>query len=334
MTSAGSATRKWTLAELAEHVGGSVKGNHKKSINRIAKLSDATPDAIAHCSSSTEFQHLQQTQAGIVILRANHQDHYEGDCIITEQPRLAFSKIIDLLHPPCTTKPGIHPSVVVGEQCHIAPSVSIGPNATIGERVTIQESVEIGAGTVIEDDVIIGQGTRIGLNATIYRGTEIGTDCRFSAAVVLGAPGFSFEWDDARWIPVRNIGSLIIGDDVDVGACTSIDRGSIGATRLHDGVRIDNNCHIGHNVEIGEHTLIVANVGIGGSATIGKRCIIGGQVAIKDNVSVADDVTILGTSLVSKSIATAGTYSSAVPAREVSQWNRTLASLNRLNHKK
>lgn len=334
MTTAGAATREWTLAELAEHVGGDVKGNRDKSVCRIAELTGATPDSITHCSSPTEVQNLKHTQAGIVILNANHQNDYDGDCIITNTPRLAFSKVVELLHPPATRKPGIHPSAIVGEDCQFEQSVSVGPNVIIGDRVKIGMNAEIGAGTVIEDDVQIGSGTRIGVNSTIYRRSRIGENCRFSAAVVLGAPGFSFEWDGSRWIPIRNVGSLVIGDDVDIGACTTIDRASIEATHIHDGVRIDNNCHIGHNVEIGEHTLIVANVGIGGSATIGKRCVIGGQVAIKDNVSVTDDVTILGTSLVSKSIMTAGTYSSAVPAREAANWNRTLAKLNTLHTRK
>ena len=111
---------------------------------------------------------------------------------------------------------------------------------------------------------------------------------------------------DARWVPIRNIGDLVIGDDVDIGACTSIDRASLGETRIHNGVRMDNNCHLGHNVEIGENTLIVANVSIGGSTTIGRRCVIGGHVAIRDNIDIVDDVTILGTSVVTKSITEAG----------------------------
>ncbi len=333
MTGASEATREWTLAELAEIVGGDIRGNRAKTVRRIAEFADATPDSITHCSSPAQIKNLKNTQAGIVILRAKHLSDYEGDSIVSSSPRLAFAKVVNLFHPPDKCEWGMHGSAIVGENCQISSSATVGANVVIGHRVEIGANAIIGANTVIEDHVVVSDGTRIGPNSTIYRRTTIGKSCRFSAAVVLGAPGFSFEWDQSRWVPIRNIGSLRIDDDVDLGACTSIDRASIGETRIHKGVRIDNNCHIGHNVEIGEHTLIVANTGIGGSAVIGKRCVVGGQVAVKDNITVADDVVILGTSLVSKSITTAGTYSSAVPAREVNKWNRTLASLNHLNNR-
>ena len=331
MTRANVARRDWTLAELAAVVDGEIRGDHTKSVCRIAELGNATSDSVTHCSAPAHLESLKSSQAGIVILDTRFQDHYTGDSIVTDTPRIAFGKIINLLHPPVARKAGIHPSAVIGSDCSIANSSCIGANVVIGDAVEIGEDTSVAAGTVIEDAVHIGDGTQIGANSTIYRRTKIGNNCRFSAGVVLGAPGFSFEWDGVSWIPIRNIGSVTIGDDVDIGACTSIDRGSIGETRVHDGVRIDNNCHIGHNVQIGANTLIVANVGIAGSVTIGQRCVIGGQVAIKDNVSIADEVTILGTSLVSKSITSAGTYSSAVPARKAHEWNRTLVRLNTLD---
>ena len=330
MTRANVARRDWTLAELAAVVGGEIRGDRNKSVCRIAELGTATSDSVTHCSASAHLEKLKSSQAGIVILDSRFQDRYAGDSIVTNAPRIAFGKVIDLLHPPTAPKSGVHSSAVVGNDCSIANSSTIGANAVIGDSVQIGENTVIEAGAVIEDAVQIGDGTHIGANSTIYRRTKIGHNCRFSAGVVLGAPGFSFEWDGERWIPIRNIGSVTIGDDVDLGACTSIDRASIGDTRVDDGVRIDNNCHIGHNVQIGANTLIVANVGIAGSVKIGQCCVIGGQVAIKDNVSIADEVTILGTSLVSKSITSAGTYSSAVPARKASEWNRTLARLNTL----
>ncbi len=330
MTSASESARKWTLAELASYVGGDGRGNLDTTVSRVAKLGDATHEAISYCSSPAQARHLNHTQAGIVILSEQFQQNYDGDCIITEQPRLAFSRVVDLLHPPDSLQSGIHETAAIGIDCTIDSSAYIGPNAVVGNGVQIAAEACIDAGTVIQDHVSIGSESRIGANSTIYRRTSIGRNCRFSAGVVLGASGFSFEWDGSRWVPLRNIGDLVIGDDVDIGACTSIDRASVGETRINNGVRIDNNCHLGHNVEIGQNTLVVANVSIGGSTTIGRRCVIGGHVAIRDNIDIVDDVTILGTSVVTKSITESGTYSSAVPARAAKKWNRALAQLYRM----
>ena len=268
MTRASEATRKWTLAELASFVGGDGRGNLDTTVSRVAELGDATPESICYCSSPAQARHLNHTQAGIVILSEQFQQYYKGNCIITEQPRLAFARVLDLLHPPDSFQSGIHETAVIGIDCTIDSSAYIGPSTVVGDNVQIGAKACIDAGTVIQDRVTIGSESRIGANSTIYRRTKIGRICRFSAGVVLGASGFSFEWDGSRWVPIRNIGDLVIGDDVDIGACTSIDRASIGETRVHNGVRIDNNCHLGHNVEIGENTLIVANVSIGGSTAI------------------------------------------------------------------
>lgn len=331
MTTESAGTRKWTLAELAEFVGGHALGNNSKTVTRVAALDRASADSISHCSTPAHANHLNGSKAGIVIITEEYKAKFSGDRIVTSNPRLAFARIVDLLHPLDQHEAGIHPTAVIGKDCNIASSAAIGAYVVIGNHVQIEDEVAVKAGTVIEEYTVIGEKSSIGANSTVYRRTKIGRNCRFSAGVVLGASGFSYEWNGSEWISIRNIGALTIGDNVDLGACTSIDRASIGETRIHNGVKIDNNCQIGHNVEIGENTLIVANVGIGGSAKIGKRCVIGGQAAIKDNVTLADDVIILATSMVTKSITTAGTYSSAVPARKARDWTRSLAKLNSLD---
>lgn len=325
-------TGQWTLSELAKQVGGRAKGNAEKSVTHVDELRHASTDAICHCSSTGQKKFLKETSAGIVILPEGFGQDYGGDCIIAINPRLAFAKVVDLLHPPsadCEPKiddsASIHLSAVIGE------SVTIEANVVIGENVRIEKSVNIGAGTVIGDNVSIGEGTTIDSNVSVYSNCVIGRDCHISAGVVLGASGFSYESDGNEWSAIRNIGNVIIGDEVDIGACTTIDRGSIRSTVIGNGVKIDNNVQIGHNVEIGAHSLIVANVGIAGSAKIGKRCILGGQVAVNSHIEMVDDVTIQACSMVSKSILTSGTYSGSIPAREVSTWRRTLAHLYKLN---
>ena len=325
-------TRKWTLSELAKQVGGRAKGHAEKSVTHVDELRHASNDAICHCSASGQKKYLKDTSAGIVILPEGVDQDYDGDCIIAKNPRLAFAQIIDLLYSQSDrwqsgvdSSASIHPSAIIDE------SAKIEANVVIGCNVRIEKLVRIGAGTVVSDNVSIGKSTVIDFNVSIYSNCVIGSGCHISSGVVLGASGFSYENDGTQWRSIRNIGNVIIGDGVDIGACTTIDRGSIRSTVIENGVKIDNNVQIGHNVEIGSHSLIVGNVGIAGSVKIGKRCILGGQVAIASHIEIVDDVTIQASSLVTKSISTSGTYSGSIPAREVSTWKRTLAHLYKLN---
>ena len=267
-----------------------------------------------------------------MILPENSKCNYRGDRIIAKNSRLAFAQVIELLHPPVESyhvgnaeSSFVHPSAVIDN------SAKIDIGVVVGRNVRIESDVVVGAGTVICDNVAIGEGTKIDYNVSILTGCTIGRNCRIYSGVVLGSSGFSYERDGDGWKHIRNIGQLIIGDDVDIGACTSIDRGSIRETVIGNGVKIDNNVQIGHNVRVGDNTLIVANVGIAGSVKIGQRCMIGGQVAIASHIEITDDVTIQASSLVTKSIPVRGVYSGCIPAREAGVWKRTLASLYRLS---
>ena len=324
-------TRKWTLSELAGQVGGCAEGNAEKSVTHVDELQLATEDAISHCSTFAQKKFLQSTSAGIVILPEGNDWDYDGDRIIAKNPRIAFAQIVDLMHPePANSRPYIDESASVHPTATIAESVIIESNVVIGKNTKIGDNVVVGAGTVIGDDVSIGEGTAIDFNASIYRYSVIGQNCRIYSGVVLGASGFSYERDGNEWRLIKNIGGVIIGDNVDIGASTSIDRGSIRDTIIGNGVKIDNNVQIGHNVEIGDNSLIVGNVGIAGSAKIGKRCILGGQVSIVSHVEITDDVTVQACSLITKSISASGTYSSSIPAKEASEWKRNLAGLSRI----
>ena len=325
--------RQWTLSELAGLVGGRAQGNGSKTVTHVADLQNATSESVCHCSTQKQIKNLQTTQAGIVILPQSFASHYAGDHLIVRNSRVAFAQIVSLLHQPDSFKPGIHQTAVVANTESVPASVAIGANAVIGENVVISDHVYIGSGTVIEDHVSIGRETRIDSNVTIYRNCRIGSNCMISSGVVLGASGFSFEWNEGHWVGVPNIGAVVIGNKVEIGACTSIDRGSIRDTQIKDGVKIDNNVQIGHNVQIGEHTLIVGNVGIAGSATIGKRCVIGGQATMADHVNITDDVVILANSMVTKTITVPGTYAGGFPACDERSWRIKLAHFNRLNRK-
>ena len=320
----------WTLEELAEHVGGIFVGNRAKTVGHVADLRKASEDAISHCSVENQVQFLEHTQAGIVILRDEYAAKFKGDCIIADNPRIAFAQVVKLLHVDSSTMPGTHDSAVLGRDCVIDESVKIGANSTLGEGVELSKNVSIGAGCVLGNQVFIDEETSIDSNVSIYRNCKIGRNCLISAGVVIGASGFSFEWDDKKWVGIPNIGRVIIGDNVDIGACTSIDRGSIEDTCIGNGVKIDNNVQIAHNVTIGEHSIIAGNVGIAGSVKIGKRCKLGGQTGVCEHVTLADDTVILANSLVTKSLKGSGTYSSGIPVSKASKWRRAVIRLKRL----
>ncbi len=326
-TASGVYKKWWTLAELAEHVGGQPSGDLSKSVTHVAGLKDASEDAISLCSNPRHQQFLESTKAGIVILSHQFIPEYHGARILVDNPRVAFAKVVELLHPSQSIDPGVDETAVVDPSSPVPDCAQVQAHVVIGKNVVLGKRVFLGSGTVIGDSASIGANTRIAPNATIFRNTVIGKSCKISSGVVIGAPGHSYEWDDEKWVAIPNIGNVVVGDDVDIGAGTSIDRGSISMTRIGNGVKIDNNVQIAHNVEIGDHCMIVGNVGIAGSAKIGKRCILGGQAGVIDNVRITDDVVVHAFSLVSKSILNPGTYSGMIPAREAIAWKRILAKL-------
>ena len=331
MSELNTSNANWTLSELAELVGGRFHGNPSKQVSRISSLQDATAESIAHCSSESQSKFLTTTAAGIVILPEQHNWIFNGDRLITGNPRIAFGMIVSAMHAHQKHEAGIHSTAVIGKRCKISQSARIEANAVIADDVQIEQGVSIGSSSVIGDRCKIAPGTHIEHNVTVYRDTVIGANCRILAGAVIGASGFSFEWDGAKWFEIENVGSVAIGDDVSIGACTSIDRASIGITRIGNGVKIDNNVQIGHNCDIGDHTLIVANAGVAGSVKIGKRCTIAGHCAIASHSEIADDVVIQAGSIVCKSLRKSGVYGATIPVREARDWQKTLAKLNRLN---
>ena len=315
---------------MARLVDGQPEGDPSTSVKRVCELKNATTDSITFCSSDSQAKFLSSTNAGIVILPANQNWTYQGNQLIVDNARVAFGKVVSAMHSSVDQTPGIHPSAIIGDGASISEHACIESNVVIGRDSVISDGVIIGTGSVIGDDSTVGEGTVIEYHVTVYPKTKIGTNCHVLSNVVIGASGFSFEWDGKRWCEIQNVGRVVIGDDVSIGACTSIDRGSIGDTRIGDGVKIDNNVQIGHNCNIGDHTLIVANVGVAGSVTIGKRCIIAGHVGITHHSFIADDVTIQAGSMVCKSLRKTGVYGATLPVREARKWQKTMAKLNRL----
>jgi len=320
-----------SLAELAQRFGGEVRGTPTLEIRGVAALDRAGPHELSYLSDPKHRPQLAQTRAGAVLLAPAEAAGYEGNAILVDNPRLAFARIAAFLHPPARRAPGVHPSAVVDPGARIAATAAIGPLAVVEAGAVIGEHVEIGPGSYVGRDAEIGAHTRLVGRVWVGERCIIGRDCLLHPGVVVGADGFGFARDGVKWVKIPQLGRVVIGDAVEIGANTTIDRGALVDTEIGSGVKIDNLVQVGHNVRIGEDSILAGCVGIAGSAVIGRRCMLGGQVGVSGHLSIADDVQVLGTSLVSGSITEPGTYSSAIGAERAERWRRQAARLKQLD---
>jgi len=321
----------YTLAELAIRTGAELEGDKNYAINGVASLGSAQTDEIGFYCNPRLSKDLKQCSAGAVILSRRHSDLFHGHRLISENPYATFAKIASLFAPSHHFRPRIHPTAVVHTDAEVDPSAFVGANSVIAANVQIGANVYISSNCSIEFGVHIGSDTHVHNNVAIYAACIIGARCILHAGSVIGSDGFGVANDSGTWIRFPQTGSVVIGDDVDVGANTTIDRGALDNTIIGNGVKMDNQVHIGHNVRIGDHTAMAGCVAVAGSVTIGRRCMLGGSVNIVGHIDVADDVQIAATSFVTRSISSAGLYSSAVSAQEVKVWRRNAARLHRLD---
>src|SRR3990170_3343023 len=302
-----------TLAELARRFQGKVRGNADVIIEGVASLQTAGPRDIAYVSDRKYLPQLAGTKAGAVILAETDVAHYSGSALIVANPHLCFAQVADLLHPPPGFRPGVHPTAVVSPAAKVAATAWIGPHAVVEADAMIGEGVYIGAGCYVGAHAMIGSKTRLVAHVVMGERCVAGNDCLFHPGAVIGSDGFGFTKDGEHWQKVPQLGRVVIGDKVEVGANTTIDRGALNDTVIGDGVKLDNQIQIAHNVRIGENTAIAACVGIAGSTTIGKRCTLAGQVGVVGHIEITDDVHITGATVVSHTIREPGTYSSGTP---------------------
>jgi UDP-3-O-[3-hydroxymyristoyl] glucosamine N-acyltransferase len=274
---------------------------------------------------------LKETRAGVVILDAKSAGTSPVPALVVANPHATFARVAMLLHPDPPLNPGIHPSATIAASARIDRSAEIGAHVSIGERVVIGARCHVGAGTVIERDVGIGDDTRLVARGYLGHHVRVGTRCVVQPGAVVGADGFGFANEKGAWIKVPQVGGVSIGDDVEIGANTTIDRGALDDTVIEDGAKLDNLIMVAHNCRIGAHTAIAAMTGIAGSTLIGKRCFIGGEAGFTGHLSVCDDVVILGRSLITRSITKPGVYSSALPAEEAGVWRRIVGRMKRLD---
>ena len=316
------------LDEIVARLGGEIVGAGDTAIARIATLENAGPGDLAFLANPKYRHQLATTRASAVIMAPPAAPDGPRAVILTPQPYLYYARVAQWLNPLPTGKPGIHPSAVVDGE--VAATACVGPNVWIGAGARIGDDVVIEANCSIGERVRIGAGTRLAANVAIYPDTCLGQRCVVHSGAVLGSDGFGFaRAAEGAWVKIPQAGRVIIGDNVEIGAGTTIDRGALGDTVIADGVKLDNQIQVGHNVQIGADTAMAGCVGIAGSAVIGARCTVGGGAVILGHLRIGDDVNVSAGTLVTKSIPTAGTYSGAVPFLEHGDW---LKNFSRLRH--
>jgi UDP-3-O-[3-hydroxymyristoyl] glucosamine N-acyltransferase len=322
---------EFSLGELAVRFGLTLRGEPELKVRSVATLSRADAGSLSFLANSRYRRQLEITRATAVLLRAEDEAHCPVAALIHPNPYLVYARIAALLHPRVHAAPGRHPSAVVGSRARIAASADIGPLAVIEDDAEIGERVVIGPGCIVQRGARVGDDTVLVSRVNLYPGVTLGQRCILHAGAVVGADGFGFAQNSGSWVKVPQVGSVRIGDDVEVGANTTIDRGAIDDTVVENGVKLDNQIQVGHNVVIGAHTAIAGCTGISGSTVIGQRCMIGGMVGLAGHLTIADDVVVTGCSLVSASIKKPGSYSSGMPTVETRLWRRMVAHLRRLD---
>lgn len=320
------------LGELAAEFGCELVGDPQANISRVATLSNAKAGELSFFANKAYRDQLRATSAGAVLLASADAADCPVNALVTDDPYLIFARIAGLLHPQPELIAGTHPSATVSPAAKIAVTAQLSANSVIEGDAIIEADVFIGPGVVVGPRCRIGKGSRLLANATIVQDADVGERCIIHAGAVIGSDGFGNAQSDTGWVKVPQVGRVLIGNDVEIGANSTIDRGALDDTVIGDGARLDNLVHIAHNVRIGQHTALAAQNGIAGSTTIGKRCMFGGQVGIDGHLTICDDVIVGGKSVLTKDIKEPGFYAGTFSAEKDKQWKRKVARFRRLEN--
>ena len=320
-----------TLGEIAELIGAELDGDADSVISGVGTLLNAEQGHISFLANRRYRSYLDRTRATAVILKEEDKSNCPVFSLVVHDPYLSYATVVRFLYPEPDFNPGIHELAYVNETANIHSTAYIGAHSCIGNNVTVGEEVYIGPGCVIEDNVTVGRRSRLTANITLCHGTIIGERARIHPGVVIGADGFGIANSNGQWLKIPQLGKVVIGNDVEIGANTTIDRGALEDTVIEEGVKIDNQVQIGHNVTIGAHTAIAGCVGIAGSTSIGKRCMIGGGAGLSGHIEIADDVIITAFSGVANSLTEAGVYSGAMASTDNKTWRKNIARFKHLD---
>lgn len=321
-----------SLAMLAVRHGCELHGDPDTIVDHVATLAGAGPGALAFLANPRYRTQLAATRASCVVLDAESAAACPVACLVSGNPYLSYAGIAAELHPPPPLRPGVAAQACVADSAVLGAGTQVDAGAVVGEDARIGARVLIGANAVVGAGCLVGDDSRIMPGAILYDRVRIGRRSTIHANAVIGADGFgNARGPGGVWTKVPQVGSVAIGDDVEIGALTSVDRGAIDDTTIGNGVRLDNQIQIGHNVVIGEHTAMAAQAGVSGSTRIGARCIIGGRTAFAGHLSIADDVVITGGANVTHSIDKPGLYSGAIPADEARSWRKNAVRFGQLD---
>lgn len=321
-----------TLKELAAQTNAHIVGDETANITGIAPPTEAGQGDLCFISDEKYLTSLEHCKATAVVLKPQHQHHFKGTVLLHDNPYYVYAKASQAFSPYPAVTPQVHPSAIIHKTATLGEKVSIGAN------VVIDQDVDIGDNCIIEPGCVIGAGVRLGCdshiraNVTIHAQSRIGKRCIIHSGVVIGDDGFGFAPHEQQWERIVQMGDVRIGDDVEIGANSTIDRAALNSTVIDNGVKIDNLVQIGHNVQIGGNTVIVACCGIGGSTVIGKNCKIGGATGIAGHIEIADGVMITGMSQVTGSLRKPNTsYSSGTGIMETAAWRKNVIRFRHLN---
>lgn len=320
-----------SLGELAIRHGLELRGDPEARVGRVGTLQNAGPDAISFLANPQYRKQLARTRAGAVILSPEFAAECSVPVLLSANPYGSYARIAADLHPAPAVAPGIRAGAVVDGSAQVAPDACIASGAVIEGGAVIGAGATIGPNCVVGAGAEIGAGSRLVANVTVCHGVRLGARVLVHPGAVIGADGFGLAREPEGWIKVPQVGGVIIGDDVEIGANTTIDRGAIDDTVIEEGVKLDNQVQVAHNVRIGAHTVIAGCAGIAGSTTIGRNCMIAGMAGIAGHLDIADGTVVTGLSMVSRSIRRPGVYSSALPVDEATQWRRNAARFRHLD---
>lgn len=313
------------LADLAQQLDAQVYGDGELVITGIASMHSAEPSQITFLSNSRYQEQLATCNAGAVVLTEADLPFCKSAALVVKNPYLTYARMAQIMDTTPQPAQDIAPSAVISSQATLGEGVSIGANAVIESGVMLGDNVVIGAGCFIGKNTHIGAGSRLWANVSVYHEIVIGQNCLIQSGTVIGADGFGYANDRGNWIKIPQLGSVYIGDRVEIGACTTIDRGALDNTIIGNGVIIDNQCQIAHNVVIGDNTAVAGGVIMAGSLKVGRYCMIGGASVINGHMEICDKVTITGMGMVMRPITEPGLYSSGIPLQPNKVWRKTAA---------
>ncbi len=324
-------TLSYTLGQLAAHVGAEVRGDADLPIQGLATLQEAGPAQLSFLANPQYRKYLPESRAGAVLLTAADADGFAGTALVVANPYLAYASLSHLFDRKPKAAAGIHPTAIVAADAEVDPSASVGAYAVIESGARIGAGVSIGAHCVIGARSVIGEGGWLAPRVTLYHDVTIGARVSIQSGAVIGGEGFGFANEKGVWQKIAQIGGVTIGDDVEIGANTTIDRGALSDTLIGNGVKLDNQIMIAHNVQIGDHTAMAACVGISGSAKIGRHCMLAGGVGLVGHIEICDNVFVTGMTMVTRSITEPGSYSSGTAMQPAAEWKKSAARIRQLD---